>query len=120
MAAPELPPAGELPAELRAGSENAPIVAIRGRVGRSEIADLCARVESSFARADVSTVIVDVSDVVDPDVTALDALAHLHLTAKRMGRHIKIRHTCRQLEDLAAFAGLHDVLLGCDDEARGP
>lgn len=119
MAAPE-GPAGEVSADIAAGSENAPIVAIRGRVGESEIADLCARIHSSFARADVSTVIVDVSGVVDPDVKALDALARLHLTAKRMGRHIKIRHTCRQLEDLVAFAGLRDVLLGCDDEPSVP
>jgi len=63
-------------------------------------------------------VIVDVSGVVGPDAAALDALARLHLTATRMGREIKVRHTCRQLRELAAFAGLDGVLLGCPEDGQ--
>lgn len=95
-----------------------PVVAIGGRIGGAEIAGLCARVRELFV--DEHTVVIDVRAVVDPDIGALDALGRLRLTAIRMGREIKVRHTCEQFEDLAAFAGLREVLLGCDDPVWAP
>ena len=96
----------------------APVVALRGRIGPPEIGEACARVRALFVDDDVRIVVIDVSEVVDPDAAALDALARLHLTARRLGRGIRIRHTCAQLEELAAFAGLREVLLGCDEERQ--
>ena len=120
MAVPEKDGAHALSADISAGGRGAPVLAIRGKIGSSQIDDLCLRAGAAFAHADVQVVIVDVSGVVEPDAAALDALAHLHLIAKRRGCEIRIKHTCRQLQELARFSGLSGVLLGCaesDDEA---
>lgn len=116
MVAQERPPPGLPSAGGSAGRVDATVLAIGGRIGAPEIADLCARVQKAFARSHVTTVIVDVGGVIDPDIATLDALARLHLTATRMGRRLKVRHTCRQIEELAAFGGLDGVLLLCSEE----
>lgn len=107
VAAKRAPPAVESGSSART---NLPVVAISGRIGTSDTDSLCARVQELFRAGDEEVVAVDVSGVIDPDVAALDALARLHLTSLRMGRRIKILHTCDQLEELVAFAGLADVL----------
>lgn len=92
------------------GCSDLPVVELAGRIGPSEIAAVCKRVRSLFCDQGADTVVVDVSRVIDPDVAALDALARLLLMARRFGRDIKISHTCEQLEELAAFAGLDELL----------
>ena len=92
-----------------------PVVALAGRVDASEIASVCKRVRGLICDQGADAVVVDVSGVIEPDLTALDALARLHLMARRFGREIKISHTCEQLEELAAFSGLGDVLCVKDE-----
>jgi STAS domain len=45
-----------------------------------------------------------------PDVTAVDALARLQLTARREGLELRLQGASRELRDLLAFAGLDGVL----------
>jgi hypothetical protein len=56
-----------------------------------------------------STIVCDVGSF-PPDAAAIDALARLQLTAKRLGLELRLRHASTELEDLLAFAGLRDVL----------
>jgi hypothetical protein len=56
-----------------------------------------------------STIVCDVGSL-PPDVAAIDALARLQLTARRLGLEIKLRQASSELQDLLAFAGLRDVL----------
>jgi hypothetical protein len=55
------------------------------------------------------TIICDVGATA-PDVHAIDALARLQLAARRLGMEVRLRHASRELQELVAFAGLHDVL----------
>ena len=90
-------------------------MALAGRIGPTEIAAVCKRVRELICDQGADVVVVDVSGVVEPDLVALDALARLHLMARRFGRDIKITHTCEQLEELVAFSGLGDVLCVQDE-----
>ena len=56
-----------------------------------------------------STIVCDVGELA-PDVHAVDALARLQLTARRLGLEIRLRHASSELQELLAFAGLRDVL----------
>jgi hypothetical protein len=59
-------------------------------------------------------VVCDVSQIVDPDRPALEALARLQLTARRLGVTIQLQNACPVLVDLIALAGLTDVLVVAD------
>ena len=45
-----------------------------------------------------------------PDIATIDTLARLQLTARRLGLELRLRDASTELQDLLAFAGLHDVL----------
>jgi len=64
------------------------------------------------------------------DCVTVDALAQLHLAAKRAGVDLDVRHASRELKELLVFTGLSGVLgveprrepeeredpLGCEEE----
>ncbi len=56
-------------------------------------------------------IVCDMSRIVDPDGPALDALARLALTARRMGTSVELRNACPRLIDLIDIAGLSDVVV---------
>jgi ABC-type transporter Mla MlaB component len=56
-----------------------------------------------------STIVCDVG-ALPPDAAAIDLLARLQLTAKRLGLELRLHHASSELQDLLAFAGLRDVL----------
>jgi hypothetical protein len=60
--------------------------------------------------------VCDVRELTHADERALDALARLHLTARRLGATISLRHASRALTDLVDLAGLGGVLV-VDDAA---
>ena len=59
-------------------------------------------------------IVCDVSQIVDPDGPALEALARLQLTARRLGVTIQLQNACPVLVDMIALAGLTDVLVVAD------
>ena len=59
-------------------------------------------------------IVCDVSQILDPDGPALEALARLQLTAHRLGVTIQLQNACPVLVDLIALAGLTDVLVVAD------
>ena len=56
-----------------------------------------------------STIVCDVGSL-PPDAGAIDTLARLQLTARRLGLELRLRHASNDLRDLLDFAGLRDVL----------
>ncbi len=56
-----------------------------------------------------STIVFDVGALA-PDAVAVDALARLQFTARRLGLEIRLRHASSELQELLAFVGLRDVL----------
>ena len=59
---------------------------------------------------DAELVVCDVGGLVDPDAVTVDALARLQLTARRLGRRIRLRDPCGELRQLLALMGLGEVL----------
>jgi hypothetical protein len=56
-----------------------------------------------------STIVCDVGALA-PDAAAVDALARLQLTTKRLGYEIRLRNASVDLQDLLDFVGLRVVL----------
>jgi ABC-type transporter Mla MlaB component len=111
LAAPERSRTAQVRALRLPGEPNTIVLAISGRVTRAGIPALCERVHYFLETGDARLVICDVSAVIEPDAVALDALARLQLTAKRLGYQIKLRYACDELQDLIDWTGLHDVVL---------
>ncbi|MEU1789289.1 STAS domain-containing protein [Streptomyces sparsogenes] len=103
-----------------AGGAGAPVVLVLGRaVRRTEVPGLCARLRELASRgAEGGPVVVDVSAVCAPDLAVLEALARLRLTARRLGRRIRLRGASGELRALLARAGL-DAVLPAADLPRG-
>ncbi|MFK4189929.1 STAS domain-containing protein [Streptomyces sparsogenes] len=103
-----------------AGGPGAPVVLVLGRaVRRAEVPGLCARLRELASRgAEGGPVVVDVGAVRAPDLAVLEALARLRLTARRLGRRIRLRGASGELRALLARAGI-DAVLPAADLPRG-
>jgi anti-anti-sigma regulatory factor len=77
---------------------------------RETISALCHRVAAALEVCDEAVVVCDLRTVTDPDMTVIDALARMQLTARRHGRALRLREACPALRDLLALAGLTEVL----------
>ena len=86
------------------------VVEIGGRIDRTDIAALCARVRLALDSSDAELVVCDVTALTDPDCVAVDALARVRLTAKRAGRRLRLRGVSPELRALLCFVGLSDDL----------
>jgi ABC-type transporter Mla MlaB component len=85
-------------------------VVVGGPIARADVPGLCRRVGPLLEGCDAALVVCDVSACVDPDAVMVDALARLQLTARRLGRQIRLRHAPGELQELLALVGLCDVL----------
>jgi ABC-type transporter Mla MlaB component len=117
------PPAGPgVPATQAGPGVPAPrsaVLVVAGRVTPETIPGLCARVRALLDDPAVTVITLDLSGVVEPDAVALDGLARMQLTARRMGRAIRLRHVRPQMRALLAFAGLTDVIASQPPEPDG-
>lgn len=58
----------------------------------------------------MDALVVDVSEVVDPDVSTVEAMARLRLNARRCGCEARFRHVSDELRELVGLLGLSDAL----------
>ncbi len=86
------------------------VLVIEGRIARSGIPGLCERVRDVLEGCGEELVVCDVGGILDPDVATVDALARVQLTARRMGRRIRLLHACWELTDLVDLMGLAGVV----------
>lgn len=86
------------------------VVVLNASITRAEIPRLCEGARKQLESSDAAVVICDAHALTDPDAVAVDAVARLQLTAKRLGRDMKLRHACAEMQELIALAGLSDVL----------
>jgi ABC-type transporter Mla MlaB component len=95
--------------ELMARSRTIVLV-LGGSIDRRDIPVLCERAAELIAVRDADLVVCDVAGIGPVDAVAVDALARLQLTARRLGRRVWLRDACGELRDLLAFVGLGEVL----------
>jgi ABC-type transporter Mla MlaB component len=88
------------------------LLTIDGPVAVADVPRLCARLRAILLASEAEFVVCDVR-ALPADALAIEALARLQLTARRQGRHIRLRRASRDLDRLVSFAGLADVLPGC-------
>ncbi|MGC4949856.1 STAS domain-containing protein [Streptomyces sp. DT224] len=85
---------------------------VSGHVTRDAVPRLCADLETLLTTsADPTTVYCDLSGVVHPDLTTVEAIARLSLTARRTGVcELRLRGTPPELRTLLELVGLGGVL----------
>jgi hypothetical protein len=66
---------------------------------------LCAQVRRLLGRGDIDVVTCEL-DNATPDLGAVDALARLQLTARRLGGRIRLRSATPDLTELIDFVGV--------------
>ena len=77
-----------------------------------DVPALCERVRRLLEESDVDAVVCDLAGVAGADLTAIEALARMQLTARRLGRGMCVRNASAALEDLMRLVGVAEVLLG--------
>jgi ABC-type transporter Mla MlaB component len=91
------------------------IMDLRGPIAQSSVPDLCERLRLLLVIGDVDLVTVEVGGLASPDQVAIDALARLQLTARRLGSSIRLRHAREKLRDLLVLTGLSEELPASGD-----
>jgi ABC-type transporter Mla MlaB component len=86
------------------------ILDVGSPIPRAAVPGLCRRVHRLLCTRGADMVTCDVAALEKPDVTAIDALARLQLTARRLGRSIRLRNAPVMLRDLLNLTGLCDEL----------
>ena len=89
---------------------NAMVVEIAGRIDRADIPALCECVRLSLEGKRSQLVVCDVGGLTRPDCVAVDALARLRLTVRRLGCRLRLRNVSPELGALLCFAGLSEIV----------
>lgn len=83
---------------------------ISGPLTPAGAAALCERARSELERSGAEVLVCDVAGLTRPDAGTIEALARLQLTARRLGRQVRLRDPSRELGELLDLFGLTDVL----------
>jgi STAS domain len=78
-------------------------------LGPAEIRACCERLRSLLLESRAEIAVCDAARL-EADGCAIEALARIGLTARRLGRQVELRGASRELRELVAFVGLADVL----------
>jgi ABC-type transporter Mla MlaB component len=84
-------------------------ITIRGPLQRRDLPGLYARVCALLTANRGATLVCDVIEVA-VDAVAVEALARLHLGARRHGCTVRLLSAPRELIELVSFMGLQDVI----------
>jgi ABC-type transporter Mla MlaB component len=76
----------------------------------ADVPGLCDRLRRRAAQSDADVILCDVRGLVRPDATCVHALARLQLTARRLGRRVRLLDPPPELRDLLRFVGLDEAL----------
>jgi ABC-type transporter Mla MlaB component len=83
--------------------------ALGGAIDRADLPALCECVCALLERSGAEVIVCDVTKA-DPDAVTLDALARVHLTARRHGCSTQLCGASNELIELLDLAGLGSVL----------
>jgi ABC-type transporter Mla MlaB component len=90
------------------GDDGSLVVRLQGPVGAHDVARLCEQVRALLAAGDVRRVVCEVHDPVD--LSVVEALARLQLTARRQGRQVRLRAVGARAGELLGLCGLTGVV----------
>ncbi|MEU5161553.1 STAS domain-containing protein [Streptomyces sp. NPDC020875] len=86
------------------------VVRITGRVRPDDVPRLCAELTAKLGArrddGDPTEAVCDVRELTRADLTAVDAVARLHLTARRLGCELRLRDAPAELGALLHLVGL--------------
>ncbi|QXE35075.1 STAS domain-containing protein [Streptomyces sp. GMY02] len=85
------------------------VLVITGRLTPADVPRLCEELTARLHGTGAAEVICDVGGLGPPDLTAVDALARLHLTARRHGCRVRLRGAGRELRLLLDLVGLRSL-----------
>jgi anti-anti-sigma factor len=94
----------------RQSAHDATALRIVGRVDCSTVSGMCNRLRSLIGQSDADRVVCDVTALSDCDLVAIDMLARLGLTARRLGCTLELCGASDRLVQLIAFVGLAEML----------
>lgn len=104
------------PSAARPGPPNRPLLELRrravviaGSIEPAHVAALCARARRVLVDVDEDPVICE-ANALRADLAAVDALARVALTARRLGRGIELRDATPALRELLLLVGLAEVV----------
>lgn len=86
------------------------VLVVAGRVAPGDVPRLCEELDDLLYVSGATEVVCDVTALTDPDLTAVDALARLRLTARRAGCRLRLRGPRQDLLALLRLTGLGDVV----------
>lgn len=88
------------------------VLRVGGLIGPADAPRLCGELTALLdGAAPGAAAVVDADALVRPDLAAVDALARLHLTARRLGHPLTVRNARPGLRALLTLVGLADRLL---------
>ncbi|GCD98740.1 STAS domain-containing protein [Embleya hyalina] len=99
---PEPPPESVLP--------RSPALIVYAPLTRADVPGLCARLVELLRHERADPLPCDVSALVCPDLAVIEALARLQLTARGLGRRIRLRGASGELRDLLTLTGLDTIV----------
>ncbi|QDY78664.1 STAS domain-containing protein [Streptomyces qinzhouensis] len=85
------------------------IVRISGRVLPADVPRLCAELSAKLGDGTAGEAVCDVRELTGADLITVDAVARLHLTARRLGCRLSLRDTPAELLALLHLVGLADL-----------
>jgi ABC-type transporter Mla MlaB component len=94
---------------MGATAPNTVAFTIRGPITRADLPGLCDRVCALLRDSGAGVAVCDVCGV-EPDASAVDALARLQLAAQRNHCRIRLCRASNELLELVAFMGLSEIL----------
>ncbi|ATL30043.1 STAS domain-containing protein [Streptomyces formicae] len=94
------------------------LIRIAGPLRPGDVPPLCEQVAAARHGPGGSDVICDVTDVTTADLSTVDAIARLHLAARRAGGRIRLRNPAPALLALLGLVGIVE-LLGLVVEVEG-
>lgn len=86
------------------------VVALGVRVEKADVPRLCEQARDGLERTGATELICDAGALLEPGLTAVEALARLRLTAHRAGASLRIRDPGTALRQLLLLTGLVEVI----------
>ena len=86
------------------------VLVVAGSTTGPDRRGLSERVRALLDEVDAEVVVFDMSRVVEPDLGTVDSLARAQLTARRLGREVRLAGASPALQRLLELAGLAEVV----------